>query len=80
MVLHDELTDRWILGASDYSLDLVQSRRNRVVVSFSWADKDGQRRGLVQGLRLKHGKIIDIRDFASPKSAAARMRVRTALG
>jgi hypothetical protein len=80
VVLQDELTDRWMLGARDYCLDFVQSRRNRVVVAFSWADKQGQRHRLVQGLRLRQGKIIDIQDFAGPKSAAALMGLRTAPG
>jgi hypothetical protein len=51
-----------------------------VVVAFSWSDKEGQRHDWAQALRLRHGKIIDMQDFASPKSAATLMRLRTAFG
>jgi hypothetical protein len=51
-----------------------------VVVAFSWSDKDGQRHQWAQALRLKDGKIIDMQDYASPKSAFALMRLRTVFG
>jgi hypothetical protein len=35
---------------------------------------------LAQALRLKHGKIVDIQDWANPKSALAYVRLRTVLG
>ena len=50
------------------------------MVAFSWADREGRRHTLAQALRLKHGKIIDIQDWANPKSALAYMRLRTVLG
>jgi ketosteroid isomerase-like protein len=67
-------------GARDYSLDSVQSRGDRLVVAFSWADKDGQRHNWAQALRLRDGKIIDIQDYANPRSATGLMRPRTAFG
>jgi len=80
VVLDDALANGWMLGARDYSLDSVQSRRNRVVVAFSWADKEGRRYGLAQVLRFRHGKIIDMQDFAHPNSAVTSMRFCTAFG
>jgi hypothetical protein len=69
-----------MLGDRDYTLDSVQSRGDRVVVAFSWSDKEGRRHNWAHALRLRHGKIIDIQDFASPRSAAALIRLRTAFG
>jgi len=69
-----------MLGARDYNLDSVESRRDRVVVAFSWADQEGRRHGWAQALRLKNGKIIDMQDHANRKSAFALMRLRTAFG
>jgi len=69
-----------MLGARDYHLDSVQSRRSRVVVAFSWADKEGRRYGLAQVLRLRHGKIIDMQDFAHPNTAITSMRFCTSFG
>jgi len=68
------------LGDRDYSLDSVRSHGDRVVVAFSWSDKDGRRHHWAQALRLRDGKIIDMQDFGSPKSAFALMRLRTAFG
>jgi hypothetical protein len=67
------------LGARDYTLDSVESRGDRVVVSFSWADKEGRRRKWAQALLLKDGKIVDMQDFASPGRAVSLMRLRAAL-
>jgi hypothetical protein len=69
-----------LLGARDFALESVQSRGDRVVAAFSWADKDGRRHKWAQALRLKQGKIIDMQDFASPARAVASMRLRTAFG
>jgi hypothetical protein len=66
------------LDAQDFALESVESRGDRVVVAFSWANKEGHRHGWAQALRLKDAKIIDMQDFASPTRAAAFMRVRTA--
>ena len=68
-----------MLGDRDYSLDSVQSRGDRVVVTVSWSDKDGERHNWAQALRLKDGKIIDMEDFAHPRSALTLMRFRTPL-
>jgi hypothetical protein len=57
----------------------VESRGDRVVVAFSWSDKEGHRHHWAQALRLKDGKIIDMQDFASARPAVALMRLRTAL-
>ncbi|HEY1316293.1 MAG TPA: hypothetical protein VGF10_03660 [Gaiella sp.] len=58
----------------------MRSRGDRVVVAFSWSDKEGRRRTWAQALRLRDEKIVDMQDFASPSSAFALMRLRTALG
>lgn len=64
-------------GDREYRLDAIRSRGNRVVVAFSWSDKDGHRHAWAHALRLRDGKIVDMEDFANPKSALALMRVRT---
>jgi hypothetical protein len=69
-----------MLDDRDYKLESVRSRGDRVVVEFSWSDKDGRRHRWAQALRLKDGKIIDIQDFASARPAVALMRLRTAFG
>jgi ketosteroid isomerase-like protein len=69
-----------MLGDRDYRLDSVESRGDRAVAAFSWSSTDGQRHRWAQALRLKDGKIIDIQDYANPRSAAALMRLRTAFG
>ena len=66
------------LGDRDYSLDSVQSHGDRVVVTFSWSDKDGGLHHWAQALRMKDGKIIDMQDHANPRSAAALTRLRAA--
>jgi hypothetical protein len=71
---------RKLLGARDYKLESVQSRGDRVVVAFSWADQQGRRHKWAQALRLKNGKIVDMQDFASPTRAVALMRLRAAFG
>jgi hypothetical protein len=67
-----------MLGARDYSLDSVKARGDRVVIAYSWSSKEGRRHRWAQTLRLKHGKIIESKAFATPRSAAALMRLRTA--
>jgi hypothetical protein len=79
-VLDERRSKQELFGVRDYSLDSVESRCDRVVVAFSWADSEGRYHTLVQALRLKHGKIIDIQDWANLTSALAYMRLRTALG
>jgi hypothetical protein len=65
-------------GSRDYRLDRVEQRGDRVVVAFSWADRDGRRHDLAQALTLKQGKIFAIQDYASPMRAFAVLRVRAA--
>jgi hypothetical protein len=65
------------LGAQEFALESVESRGDRVVVAFSWANSEGQRHGWAQALRLKNGKIIDMQDFANPAQAVAWVRIRT---
>jgi hypothetical protein len=55
----------------------VTQRGDRVVVSFSWADKAGTRHQWAQALTLENGKIIDIQDYAKPAAASAAVRLRT---
>jgi hypothetical protein len=68
---------RTLLGARDFALDSVQSRADRVVVAFSWADKRGRRHKWAQAVRLRSGMIVDMQDFASPARAVAWVRIRT---
>jgi hypothetical protein len=71
---------RQLLGARDYELQSVEARGDRVVVAFSWAGKEGRRHKWAQALRLRDDKIIDMQDFASPRRAAALMRLQSAFG
>jgi hypothetical protein len=66
-------------GDRAYSVDAIRSRGDRVVVAFSWSDREGHRHAWAHALRLRDGKIVDMQDFANPKSALALMRLRTAL-
>jgi hypothetical protein len=74
------LSHRKAFGAHDYSLDSVESRRDRVVVAFSWADGEGQRHRWAQGLRLKDGKIVEMQDYVNRRRAVASMRLGAAFG
>jgi len=76
-VLNGGISKRRMNGDRDYKLDSVQSRGDRVVVTFSWSDRYGKRHNWAQALRLKDGKIIDMQDFAHPGRAVALMRART---
>jgi hypothetical protein len=73
-------TELLAAGDHDHSIDSVESRHDRVVVAFLWADEEGQRHGWAQALRLENGKIVDIQDFANPARAFAFMLLRTVLG
>lgn len=66
-------------GDHDARIDAVEQRGARVVVTISWADKEGRRHDWAHVLELKDGKIVDIQDYKSPKRAAAATRLRTAL-
>jgi hypothetical protein len=72
------MSTQQLFGARDYRLDSLESRRDRVVVAYSWADGDGRRHRWAQALQLKHGKIIDMQDYGHPRSALVVMRLRTA--
>jgi len=67
-------------GDRDYRVDSFESRHNQVVVAFSWVDEEGRRHEWAQALRLKDGKIVDMRDFAKPRSALTLMRLRSTFG
>ena len=67
-------------GGHAYRLESIRSRGDWVVVTFSWTSGDGRRQTWAQALRLTHGKIIDIQDYAHPMSATAMMRLRATFG
>jgi hypothetical protein len=69
-----------MFGSRDFSLDSVESRGDRVVVAFSWADAEGRRHPWGQALRLRDDKIIEMQDFRRAKPAVALMRLRTVFG
>jgi hypothetical protein len=66
-------------GDRDGRLDSVERRGNRVVVAFSWSERNGKRYEWAQVLQLKDGKIVAMQDYAKPSRAGLVMRVRTAL-
>jgi hypothetical protein len=65
-------------GDSDYSVDDVERRGDRVVVAFSWADTNRRRHYRAHALQDRDGKITDMQDFASHTRARAAIRLRTA--
>ena len=62
-------------GDSDFRLDDVDSRGDRVAVLFSWADANGKRHRRGQGLRIRDGKIVDMQDFAPGRSGNRTARL-----
>lgn len=72
------MTERLRAGDRDYRLDAIRSCGDRVVAAFSWSDREGHRHAWAHALRLRDGRIVDMQDYASPKSALALMRLRTA--
>jgi ketosteroid isomerase-like protein len=50
-------------------LDEVREREDRVAVAFSWNASDGSRTRWAQLLKLQNGRIVSMRDYASPKRA-----------
>jgi ketosteroid isomerase-like protein len=63
-------------GDHDARIDTVEQHGARIVVTFSWADKQGRRHDWAHVLKLKDGKIVDMQDYASPTRAAATTRLR----
>lgn len=56
-------------GAADWQLEDVRERGDRVAVAYSWGAPDGSRASWAQVLRLSDGKIVGMRDYASPARA-----------
>ena len=56
-------------GAGDWQLEDVRGTRDRVAVAFSWRAADGSRMRWAQVLILSGGKIVGMRDYASPARA-----------
>lgn len=67
-------------GDHDARIDAVEQRGARVIVTLSWADKEGGRHDWAHVLKLKDGKIVDIQDYASPTRATIATRLRAVLG
>ena len=66
-------------GDHDGRVDSVEQRANRVVVAFSWSDRDDKRRAWAQVVELKDGKIVSMQDYARPSPAVLVTRFRTIL-
>jgi hypothetical protein len=65
-------------GDRDGRVDSVEQRGSRVVVAFSWSERNDERHDWAQVLELKDGKIIAMHDYAKPSRAALATRLRTA--
>jgi hypothetical protein len=65
-----------LAGHHDARLDSIRTWGDRAAVVVSWADRDGIRRRWIHALRLKHGKIVALKDHPSPTSAAVAARLR----
>jgi len=68
------------VGDHDVRIDAVEQHGTRVIVTISWADKEGQHHDWAHVLKLKDGKIVDIQDYASPSRAAVATRLRALTG
>jgi hypothetical protein len=66
-------------GDHDGRLDSVEQRGNRVVVAFSWLDRNNKRHDWAQVLELTDDKIISIHDYAKSSRAAFATPLRTVL-
>jgi len=75
--LRDGIVWRKRAGDHDARVDSVEHRGNTYVVSFSWADRDGERHRWAHRLTVRAAKIVDIQDYASPRRAATSLRLRT---
>ena len=62
-------------GDSDFRLDDVDARGDRVAVLFSWADASGKRYRWGQGLRIRDGQIVDMQDFAPGRGGQRTARL-----
>ena len=50
-------------------MEEVRGRGDRVAVAYSWRSPDGPRARWAQVLTLSDGKIVAMRDYASPARA-----------
>ena len=66
-------------GDHDGRVDSVEQRGNRVVVAFSWSDRNNKRHDWAQALELRDDQIVSMQDYAKPSSAALLTRLRTVL-
>lgn len=60
-------------GAADWLLEDVRGASDKVAVVYSWRAPDGSRTRWTQVLKLKDGKIVGMRDYASPARALRRI-------
>lgn len=56
-------------GAADWQLEEVRGRGDRVAVAYSRRSPDSSRVKWAQVLTLSDGKIVGMRDYASPARA-----------
>ena len=56
-------------ATSEWLLEDVRGTSDRVVVVYSWRERDGSRARWAQVLRLKGGKIVGMRDYGNPARA-----------
>ena len=66
-------------ASSSWQLDYLSGTRERVAVVLSWEGANGSRVRRSQLLTLRDGRIVRMRDYASPdravRAAGARARV-----
>jgi ketosteroid isomerase-like protein len=71
---------RQAAGDHDAHIDSVEARGSWAMVAFSWADSNEMRHHWAHALELRDGRILAMRDYANPASAALATRLRAALG
>jgi hypothetical protein len=63
-------------GDRDGRVDSIEQHGNRVVVAFSWSERNGTRHDWAQVLQVSDGKIVSIQDYASPSRAGFTTKLR----
>jgi ketosteroid isomerase-like protein len=61
-------------GDHDLRIDELRQRGDRVAVVTSWLDSGGGRHHWPHVLRVRDGKIVDMRDYPTPEQALRAVR------
>ena len=68
-VLESALGWNRVHGDHDFRIDAIDQVGPRIAVAFSWTKRGGSRRDFGQVLKLRHGRIAEMRDYGSGAEA-----------